>query len=914
MRSPARLRSQELRRGSSKPSAETVQRSTPSDRHERAALVGLFNAARPVSSIPNTRSTSWPAWPRPPAPTVVLRVLQERAAARSGDVPRQRQGRVAGRGVRRAARRHRHLRQRADARRSCATSRRRSVARSSIARSSSSTSSRAARARAKGKLQVELAQLKYLLPRLVGSATRCRGSAAASARAAPARRSSRPIAGASAIASACCRRRSTPSAAAARSCASAASKAAVPTVALVGYTNAGKTTLFNALTGDDAVASDALFVTLDPLVRKVRLPDRRELLVSDTVGFIDRLPHSLVAAFRATLEEVAAADLLLHVIDASNPDRERQMAAVRSVLAEVGADDVPVDRRVQQVRSARRRGARAAARALSGRAARLGADRRGPRRAHRRDGGAARARHRAVHARVRRLVDDDRARIAPLYRVGRDPAPRVVGRPGARSRRRCRGASLDRFPRQRSAGVMTTRSCRRCSACSLLSAACGADGRRAAAAAGGRLAEVSGLRVPGRRRRSRDAGGAASGTRPAGSGCRPATCAAAERRLHGRAEAARRLLSGRGRPRLRRARAEGPRRGRRRTSIARVAANPRVRAGARRAAARRCSRSASATRRSRASRRRSRPTRRSARCAAASRCCASAASRTMSPRRARRPRPAGSPRRAAVYDAGDRRLARQPVPLSRARRRRAPRRATLDAALAPRAARRSSSSRPTPRARPPRRDLRGAEGCGEGRGRVRRGAGARAERGARAQGRRAARQAGVRGDARRSSRPSRVADAVARAARRAPRRAPRGALQARAAAERGRDHRHARQLGAPVDPVGHARRRDGGLPEPHVPADGHRPPRRSGARRRAACSRSSRPAIRRSPSSWRNAPRQFTDLPPGAPQLSRRIRGRRGRRHAAARGRELSAVAAVTGAEAVAAVKKLEELAGSAKR
>ena len=94
-------------------------------------------------------------------------------------------------------------------------------------------------------------------------------------------------------------------------------KAAVPTVALVGYTNAGKTTLFNALTGDGAVASDALFVTLDPLVRKVRLPDRRELLVSDTVGFIDRLPHALVAAFRATLEEVADADLLLHVIDAS---------------------------------------------------------------------------------------------------------------------------------------------------------------------------------------------------------------------------------------------------------------------------------------------------------------------------------------------------------------------------------------------------------------------------------------------------------------------------------------------------------------------------------------------------------------------------------------------------------------------
>jgi GTP-binding protein HflX len=191
-----------------------------------------------------------------------------------------------------------------------------------------------------GKLQVELAQLKYLLPRLVGSAEALSRLGGGIGTRGPGetkletdrRRIRHRISTLSKEIDTVRRRRA--------QLRERRQKGAVPTVALVGYTNAGKTTLFNGLTGDDAVVSDALFVTLDPLVRKVRLPDRSELLVSDTVGFIERLPHSLVAAFRATLEEVAAADLLLHVIDASAAERERHMDAVRTVLAEVGADRV----------------------------------------------------------------------------------------------------------------------------------------------------------------------------------------------------------------------------------------------------------------------------------------------------------------------------------------------------------------------------------------------------------------------------------------------------------------------------------------------------------------------------------------------------------------------------------------------
>ena len=193
-----------------------------------------------------------------------------------------------------------------------------------------------------GKWQVELAQLKYLLPRLVGSSAALSRLGGGIGTRGPGetklesdrRRIRVRIQAIQHEIDQVRQRRS--------QLRERRHKQSVPTVALVGYTNAGKTTLFNRLTNETAVASDALFVTLDPLIRRARLPDNRELLVSDTVGFIDRLPHALVAAFGATLEEVAEADLILHVIDAGSLDRERQMAAVHRVLDEVGASDVPM--------------------------------------------------------------------------------------------------------------------------------------------------------------------------------------------------------------------------------------------------------------------------------------------------------------------------------------------------------------------------------------------------------------------------------------------------------------------------------------------------------------------------------------------------------------------------------------------
>jgi GTP-binding protein HflX len=112
-------------------------------------------------------------------------------------------------------------------------------------------------------------------------------------------------------------------------------------VAIAGYTNAGKSSLLNRLTGAGVLVEDALFATLDPTTRRSRSADGRIYTLSDTVGFVRHLPHQLVEAFRSTLEEVGQADLLVHVVDGSHPDPEEQVRAVREVLAEVGADRLP---------------------------------------------------------------------------------------------------------------------------------------------------------------------------------------------------------------------------------------------------------------------------------------------------------------------------------------------------------------------------------------------------------------------------------------------------------------------------------------------------------------------------------------------------------------------------------------------
>lgn len=118
-------------------------------------------------------------------------------------------------------------------------------------------------------------------------------------------------------------------------------RAEIPSVSLVGYTNAGKSTLFNRLTAEGVYAADQLFATLDPTLRRLSLPNGEGCIVADTVGFIRHLPHDLVAAFRATLQESREADLLLHVIDANDPERDAKRIQVNAVLQEIGAADVP---------------------------------------------------------------------------------------------------------------------------------------------------------------------------------------------------------------------------------------------------------------------------------------------------------------------------------------------------------------------------------------------------------------------------------------------------------------------------------------------------------------------------------------------------------------------------------------------
>ena len=192
-----------------------------------------------------------------------------------------------------------------------------------------------------GKLQVELAQLKHMATRLVGGWTHLERQKGGIGLRGPGetqletdrRLIAKRVKALTARLSGVARSRATQG--------RTRRRAAVRTVALVGYTNAGKSTLFNRLTGARVEAMNQLFATLDTTLRRIHVPGAGTVVLSDTVGFIRELPHDLVAAFRATLAEATEADLLLHVIDASAPDRDDQVAAVEAVLTEIGADEIP---------------------------------------------------------------------------------------------------------------------------------------------------------------------------------------------------------------------------------------------------------------------------------------------------------------------------------------------------------------------------------------------------------------------------------------------------------------------------------------------------------------------------------------------------------------------------------------------
>ncbi|MBE5780882.1 MAG: GTPase HflX [Clostridiales bacterium] len=191
-----------------------------------------------------------------------------------------------------------------------------------------------------GKLQVELAQMKYLLPRLTGTGVGMSRLGGGIGTRGPGetklevdrRRIRRRIYELEQEIESVDRQRNIQKGRRERS--------GVPTVALVGYTNAGKSTLLNALCGSDALAENKLFATLDPLTRRAELGDV-ECLMTDTVGFVQKLPHELVDAFRSTLEEAVGADLIVHVVDGSNPDWQNQMQVVDGVLKELGAGTIP---------------------------------------------------------------------------------------------------------------------------------------------------------------------------------------------------------------------------------------------------------------------------------------------------------------------------------------------------------------------------------------------------------------------------------------------------------------------------------------------------------------------------------------------------------------------------------------------